>query len=134
MDKEEFRKRLEEVAVLQDVKPARTASTGRLPKEVVVEVDEYGEEVEVERTIPLENDTLGFKMVKVKPIAKICDLGCGKIVEDQVIEQRLSIYPTPHWRTRCVKCNAWLAPNGVDIIHGSPAAQSAFVKHLKSKE
>lgn len=134
MDKEEFRKRLEQFAVLKDVNPVRNASHGRLPKEVVIEIDEFGEEVEVTREIKLTNDTLGFELVKLKPIFKACDLGCGQVVSDQVIERRLSIYPQSHWRTKCASCNKWVAPNGVDLLDNSTQAQTAFVKHFNRKE
>ena len=121
MDKDELKRRVAEVAVIKDIKPAKSGAHNRFTTEIVVEVDEFGEEYEVEREIT-DNPTLGFELVKLKPIERPCDLGCGKIVTDQVIEQRMAITPFKHFRTRCRNCSRYLSPNGkfvgsVEILH-----------------
>jgi hypothetical protein len=128
MDKNEFRARLEEVAVLKDLKPARTANY-RPAIEYITEVDELGEEYQVPVEIT-ENKTLGFELVKVKDQHKLCELGCDKIVPNQVIERRLATTPKKHWRTRCRNCDCYVAPDGVGLIKGSATVQNAFVRYF----
>ena len=111
MDKDEFKQRISQVAVIKDIKPAKSGAHNRFTTEIVVEVDEYGDEYEVEREIT-DNPTLGFELVKLKPVDRPCDLGCGQIVTDQIVEQRWAITPFPHFRTRCKNCTRYLSPNG----------------------
>ena len=111
MDKDELKRRVAEVAVIKDIKPAKSGAHNRFTTEIVVEVDEFGEEYEVEREIT-DNPTLGFALVSLKPVTRPCELSCGKIVTDQVIESRLAYTPFPHYRTRCKNCTRFLSPNG----------------------
>ena len=131
MDKNEFRQRLEELAVIKDRKPTKTPSHNRLAKEVVTEIDEEtGEEIEVEREIT-ENSTLGFELVKLKDRTAMCELGCGDIVTNQVVESRLCDYPKPHWRTRCSSCGCFVSPDGLGFIEGGHAVQAAYQKYFR---
>ena len=126
MDKRKFREFIESVAEIKVVTPTK---------------DQYGSadgiymqgDVEVEITQD-DNPTLGFKLIKVKPISKLCEMGCGLIVDNQKIECRLSEYPKPHWKTKCSNCGKYLAPNGVDLLEDANKAQAAFLWHLRDKK
>lgn len=109
MDKNELKQRIQEVAIIKEKKPTKSPTHNRLAKEVVIEVDDDGEEYEVEREIT-ENPTLGFELVALKDQHRVCELGCGNIVSNQKIEKRLTHYPEPHWRTRCVNCTRYISP------------------------
>ena len=128
MDKKEFRAKLEQVAELKDIKPARTANY-RPAIEYITEVDEDGEEYQVPVEVT-ENPTLGFDLVKLKDQHRVCELGCGEVVTNQVIERRLATTPKKHWRTRCKNCDHYVSPDGEGFIKGSHAVQLAFVKHF----
>jgi hypothetical protein len=131
MDKNEFRKRLEQVAELKDIKPARTANY-RPAIEYITEVDEDGEEYQIPVQIT-ENPTLGFDLVKVKDKHELCQLGCGEVVTNQVIELRHATTPKKHWRTRCRNCDCYVSPDGQGFIKGSHAVQHAFAKHFNQE-
>jgi hypothetical protein len=131
MDKQQFKDFIKSVAEIKDEKPTRTASSGRLPTEWVTETDPAtGEEYQVERIIPLTNDTLGFTLVKIKPQSKLCELGCGDIVEDQVIERRFGETPKPHWKTRCKNCGCYVTPDGQGFVDNSHGIQQLYFQHF----
>lgn len=109
MDKEEFKRRVAEVAVIKDVKPHKSPEHNRFARETVIEVDEDGEEYLVEREIT-ENPTLGFVIVELKPVDRPCVWSCGRIVTDQKIESRLAFTPHPHYRARCTNCSMYISP------------------------
>jgi len=131
MDKEKFKQLVKSVAEIKEEKPTRTASSGRLLKEWVTETDPAtGEEYQVEREIPLVNSTLGFTLVKLKPVPRLCELGCGDIVCDQVVERRFGETPKPHWKTRCKNCGCYLTPDGEGFVEGGHAIQSLYHRHF----
>jgi len=132
MDKNQFRSRIEELAVIRDRKPAKTPSHNRLAKETIIDVDEEGNEIELEREIT-ENDTLGFDLIKIKDRVAICELGCGELVLNQVIETKLVEYPKKHWRTRCKNCDCYVSPDKMGFIRGGPSIQSAFLRYFKQQ-
>ena len=70
-----------------------------------------------------ENPTLGFDLVKLKDKHSICQLGCGEVVTNQVIERRLATTPKKHWRTRCKNCDRYVGPDGQTFIKASHAVQ-----------
>lgn len=129
MEKNEFRKLVEQVAEIKDCKPSKSPNH-RPAIEYITEVDEDGEEYQVPVEIK-DNPTLGFKLIKVKDQHKSCELGCGKIVTNQVIEKRLVSTPTKHWRTRCRNCDMYVNPNADGFIRGSHKVQHEFIKHFK---
>jgi hypothetical protein len=130
MDKKQFRNKLEEIAIIKDRKPVRTPQHHRWAKEKVIEIDELtGEEIEVEKEIT-ENPTLGIELVRIKEIVKLCELGCGKVVADQVIEKRYCFSPERHWRTKCQNCGSYVSPDGTGLLIGSQNVSNAFVKHF----
>ncbi len=133
MDKNEFRRRLEQLAELRDRRPAKSPTHNRLVKETVTEIDELtGEEIEVEREITV-NDTLGFDLVKIRDRVAVCELGCGDLVANQVIETKLVEYPKRHWRTRCKNCDCFVSPDGQGFIRGGTHIQGAFVQYFKQQ-
>jgi hypothetical protein len=130
MNPKEFRQRLEELAVLKDRKPIKSPNY-RPAIEYITEVDEDGEEYQVPVQIT-ENPTLGFDLIKVKEQHKVCELGCGEVVTDQIIEKRHAMTPKPHWRTRCKNCDCYVSPDGLGFIKGSHAVQNAYARHFNS--
>jgi len=132
MDRNEYRKRLEEFAIVKDRKPAKSPTHNRLAKETVIEIDELtGEEIEVEREIT-ENPTLGFEVILKDRIAA-CELGCGDVVTNQVIERKLYLFPERHWRTRCTNCDHCVSPDGVGFIKNGSGIQSSFVAWFRKQ-
>ena len=132
MDKDEFKQRVSELAEIKDIKPAKSGAHNRFTTEIVIETDEFGEEYEVEREIT-DNPTLGFALVKLKPIEKPCQLGCGRIVEDQIIEQRMAVTPFKHYRTRCKNCARFLSPNG-SFVNGHQIVHEYIVWKAKQNK
>jgi hypothetical protein len=132
MDKQEFRRRLEEIAVIKDKKPARTPSQPRWAKEIVTEIDELtGEEIEVEREIT-DNPTLGLELIKIRDRTQACELGCPDTVTNQVIERRFCTSPRPHWRTRCQNCGCYVSPDGIGFVDGSHAINAVYIKYFNN--
>ena len=125
MDPKEFRQRLETIAELKDCKPAR--NSGERINLEVTEVTLNGELVEIDQEF---NPTLGFELVKLKDSVKICELGCGKVVVNQKIEQRYYVNPEPHWKTKCTNCGCFLSPDGKEFIKNSNLAQNIFRAHF----
>ena len=133
MDKEEFKRRVAEVAVIKELKPAKTAEHNRFATEIVIEVDEDGEEYEVEREIT-DNPTLGFVIVELKPVDRPCVWSCGKIVTDQKIESRLAISPHPHYRARCTNCSMYISPKDGTFVDSYQYGRDLYaVKYGKDK-
>ncbi len=126
MDSKQFRQLIEQVAVIKDRKPT-TNGSHRPAMETVIELDEDGEEVEVERRVQ-DNPTLGFEFVKLKPNKKPCELGCGKHVDNQIVERRLAQHPKPHWRTKCQTCGYFVHPTGLGFVETGQQIQAEYVK------
>ena len=131
MDPNELRQWLEQVAELKDRKPVRTASH-RPAIEYITEVDEDGEEYQIPVEVK-DNPTLGFDLVKVKDQHRLCELGCGEIVTNQIIEKRHVITPKKHWRTRCKNCDCYVSPDGKGFIKGSHSVQHAFARYFNEE-
>ena len=130
MDKNEFRARLEAVAVIKDKKPPRSPNS-RPAIEYITEIDELGEEYQ--RAVEIkDNPTLGFELIKLKEQHRLCELGCGDVVTNQVIERRHCESPKPHWRTRCGACNAFVSPTGEEFIRGGHAIQQAYLRFFRT--
>jgi hypothetical protein len=132
MDKNELRQRLEQVAELKDIKPPRTCNY-RPAIEYITEVDEDGEEYQVPVEIT-ENPTLGFQLVKLKDQHRVCELGCGDIVTNQVIEKRHGQTPKSHWKTRCKNCDHYVSPDGLGFIKGGHQIQHAYMKYFNGQK
>lgn len=132
MDKNKLKQWIKTVAEIRDIKPTRTAQHSRLATEIIVEFDEDGEAYEVEQEIT-ENPTLGFELVKIKEKHRLCDLGCGKIVTDQVIEKRLCFSPERHWRTRCATCGNYKHPEDGSLVEGGHKIAAIFYHYFRDK-
>jgi hypothetical protein len=110
MDKNKFRSFIESVSIVKKYKPQRSIE-------------------------PDPNPALGdIAFNGLKPVERPCMINCGKTVVDQVVERRLIFTPVKHWRTRCVNCQSFIHPNGVDIVKGAHLVQSIFQKHFKARE
>lgn len=132
MDKNELRKKLEQVAELKDRKPSRSPNH-RLAIEYITEIDDEGEEYQIPVEIK-DNPTLGYEIVRLKDQHKLCELGCGEITTNQVIELRHAVTPKKHWRTRCKTCDKYIAPDGKGFIKGSHAVQHAYARYFNSQK
>lgn len=128
MDKKKFKDFIESVAVIKDQKPVTTGF--RLDENSGGEVRYEGEWVELSKDT---NPTLGFKFVKLKEVDKLCELGCGKIVPNQVIERRLGTYPEKHWKTRCQSCGRYPTPDGKSFVK-STEIQSEYMKFFNKEK
>ena len=81
-----------------------------------------------------ENPTLGFKFIKLKDKFGVCEMGCGEVVANQVIEQRMVFTPKKHWRTRCATCNKYKSPDGKSIINNSATIQREYVRYFNERK
>jgi len=127
MDKEKLKEFLNEVGVVKELRPV---CKGERPADSVTEVVYKGKRITVSRE---ENETLGFALQKLKKVKRECTMGCGKMVENQVVERRMAFTPEPHWRTRCSNCSKFLHPDGITLIEGAHLVQAAFLTYFKKK-
>lgn len=129
MDKQKLKEFIEEVAIIKELKPTTTGF--RLDENSGGEVRQGDEWIEVGKD---GNPTLGYKFVKLKDNYKECMLGCGKIVNNQVVEKRLNTHPQLHWRTRCASCECFVGPEGKGFIKGGHEVQAVFMRYFKYKK
>lgn len=121
MDPKCFKNRLEELAEIKPIKPAKTHEPAELNQAVI-----NGETVTLTNQF---NPTLGFELLKVKTTSRLCELGCGCIVENQVIERRLCTQPEKHWRIRC-NCGNYVNPKGDGFVKGGSQIAAAFISYF----
>ena len=133
MDNNILKQWIESVAEIKELKPVKSTSHPRLAVEVFTEVDEDGEEQTIVREVN-ENPTLGFKLVRLRDQHRLCEIGCGDIVTNQVIEKRLCFSPEKHWRTRCATCGNYVSPDGKGFIEGGHTVAAAFVKWFNYRD
>jgi len=122
IDKQKLRELIEQVAEIEDVSPRSTTDV-RYPEVDDNEIIIDGEEVVLNKQF---NPTLGFELLKLKPVERLCELGCGKIIPDQKIERRFYTTPARHWRTKCVACGLWELPDKTGFVD-SRSCQNAHV-------
>lgn len=128
MEKKQLKDFIESVAEIKELAPKKDPKI-RLD-DGVNELVRHGDEwVEINSK---ENPTLGFKFIKLKDKHQSCELGCGDIVTNQVIERRLALTPEKHWRTRCQNCGCYLSPDGQGFLEGGHQIQAAYVKYFNS--
>ena len=127
MDNKHFTEFLEQVADLHKTGPNGCANKPHKKiKQVRIEVDEWGEEVEIEEEVwPEGNPTVLPVIKQLKPVERVCQLGCGKIIEDQKLNIRLHIKPYKHYRTHCNGCMKWKNPYG-EIVSSSTIEQDYY--------
>lgn len=107
----------------------------RKPKKIIKIIEnELGEEEVIEEIIDDYNPTLPFIVRELKPINKICELGCGNIVTNQIIHKKYYQIPRPHWRTSCKNCQSTIGPDGKTLIKGSANTQNAYFKYFNSEQ
>jgi hypothetical protein len=139
MDAKKFRAFLDEVAVVKevgvDIGPNGCAKKKKT--KIITEIieNEFGdeEEVEVEIDVCTTNPTMPCVIAELKARHAICELGCGEIVTNQIIQTKMIQTPEWHWRTTCKNCNKTVGPDG-ELIFGQMAAQNAFSKWFKDKQ
>lgn len=83
---------------------------------------------------PGENPTLGFRITRIRNQNRLCELGCGQIVESQVIERKFNLTPEPHWKTRCATCQNYVHPSGQGFIRGGHQVQNEYVKAFRNSK
>ena len=129
MNKKEIRDFVQTVAEIKDLVPIKSP-TIRLDdthQNLVRQGDEWHH---LDQTT---NHTLGFTLVKLKDQLRSCDIGCGMIIANQVIERRLAFTPQKHWRTRCQTCGKYRAPDGESLLEGSHLVHNAFLTWFRNK-
>ena len=131
MDKKEFRNKLEELAIIKDKTLPPATKTAK--KRIVQIEDEFGELIEVVEIEPRENKTLGFDLIAIKHQPKVCELGCGKIVEGQVIQTHFSQWPVNHRRVKCLICNKYQHPSGEGLIANGHSTSAVYTCWYKVK-
>lgn len=133
MDKKEFRAKLDELAVIKDIQPIKL--TGRPKKRIVQMEDDFGEmvEMEVEDIEPTTNPTLGIQLVEVKHPPRFCELGCGRMVEGQVVQTHFVTYPVAHKRIKCLNCGKYQHPSGEGIITGAHSTAAVYNRYYARK-
>lgn len=122
MDEKEFKNRIAELAVIEDVKVASVNIRSKKQEEEMSDLFPPG-----------ENPTLGFELKAIRAQEKLCELGCGDMVANQRIEYKKHIYPIDHWRTRCVNCECTLSPDGKGFIEGVANVNNAYMRYFKNK-
>jgi len=136
MDAKKLKEFVEEVAVIIDgnrVGPngkSLSASKVKIKKTVKIIENEFGEEEEVVEIETDFNETLPWHLKELKPVYKNCELNCGKIVANQIIDKKLYQTPVPHWRTICRRCQKAISPDGAELISGNANIQNTFSKHF----
>lgn len=128
MDNKQIKDFVQSVAEIKELKPV---TDGSRPPDDATEVLYNGEWIEVSQKT---NPTLGFKFIKLKDVERECMLGCERRVVNQKVEKRFVFTPVRHWRTRCASCQAYVHPNGEELIEGSHQVQAAFVRYFNNKE
>ncbi|CAB4153776.1 hypothetical protein UFOVP641_25 [uncultured Caudovirales phage] len=122
MDKEQLRQFLEQVAQIEDMNDYGPTGRKRGPTAQKVrfitriEIDDDGDEIEIKEEIPKHDPYIGIVIKRLKPKERACELSCGRLVEDQVIEKRLILEPFKHYRTRCSNCSRYLSPRNGTMV------------------
>jgi hypothetical protein len=133
MDKHELKQKIAQVAEIKELKPV-TAAHIRLDETHVNDVKVGDSWTTITKDV---NPTLGFKLLKLKEQFRACELGCGEVIANQVIEKRLVFTPEKHWRTRCATCGKFVSPDGTGFVSGGANIQGAYAKYywqLKQKD
>jgi hypothetical protein len=99
------------------------------------DTDEYFE-IEIDDEVVIlnnrSNPTLQPKIKRLKPKTKMCELGCGELIADQVIEKRFCFSPERHWRTRCQNCGKYVNPSGGELVDGGHRIAVVYSKYFNS--
>ena len=82
---------------------------------------------------PESEASLDIEIEKLKPRFAECELGCGEMVKNQVIESYRMTFPVDHMRIRCVNCRMCKHPNGKELIHQN-SFQAEYKKFLTNRD
>ena len=128
MDKNQLKELIKQVAEIEELKPK---------KDPAIRLDDNAEDIirigdEWVEITAKSNPTLGYKFIKLKDQHRLCELGCGDIVSNQVIERRLCFTPEKHWRTRCNNCGCYVSPDGQGFIEGGHQIATAFLRYFNA--
>jgi len=80
-----------------------------------------------------KNPTAGFELIKLKDRIGVCEMGCGEIVKNQIVERRMAFTPERHWRTYCRTCQSFLHPDGETIVKGGHKIQAIYSAYFNEK-
>ena len=140
MDAKKLRQFVEQVAVVIDgneVGPngCLSGSKKKKPPKKITKIieNEFGEEEVIEEEEVEYNTSLPFVLKELKPVVKLCEIGCGEIATNQIIQYKYYELPKPHWRTICRKCQKAVGPDG-ELVTGSVQIQNVFFKHLNREQ
>ena len=132
MDDKTLKKLVEEVGVVLDNSQVghngRTLPKIKTKKVIKIIENEFGEEEEIEEIKDDINLTLPWVLKELKPINKLCEIGCGKVATNQIIDRKLYQSPVRHWRTICRSCQKARLPDGT-LITGNANIQNAYFKY-----
>lgn len=126
MDKKQLKEFIQTVAEIKELTPKKDPNI-RLNDGEDESVRVGNEWVEINSK---QNPTLGFKFIKLKEQHRLCELGCGDIVPNQIVERRLAFTPERHWRTRCQNCGCYVSPDGKGFIEGGHQVAAAYLRHF----
>jgi hypothetical protein len=135
MDAKKLKELVKQVAVVLDsnqIGPNGNVLAKPKPKyKKIVRIveNEFGDQEELVEEESNVNETLPWILKELKPIEKLCEIGCGKIIADQIVDKKFYHSPVPHWRTSCRKCQKAVGPKG-ELITGSVHIQNAYFKHF----
>jgi len=121
--KKEFKKIIEQYAEIKDIKPSRDPG---IRNDNTTEIELDGEEIKINKH---QNKTLGFEIIKLKPIYKSCELNCGNIVENQVINHTYYNDPVRYKRIKCVNCKKYQHPSGTGFVDVSSTNLTSFFRN-----
>lgn len=129
MDRKQFQEQIEQLAQVEPVKPKLVTNIKQSADDPPSEVKFGDEFITVSR---FDNPTLGLKLKQLKTKPRICELGCGNLVKNQVIERRVYTEPELHWRTKCTNCKKTLGPTG-ELIHDNKQVYPIFLSYFRNK-
>lgn len=128
MDPKQLQQLIETVAEFEPVRPVRVANI-KQTRDDEAEVLYHGEFININLQ---NNPTLGYRLKKFKSEPKLCELNCGRMVKNQVIEHRVYTEPELHWRTKCTNCKKTVGPNG-ELIHDNKQVYPIFLSYFRNK-
>ena len=129
MDKKQFKQFVESVAEIKDLTPKKDPGI-RLDNDAEDTCRVGDEWIEITAK---SNPTLGFKFIKLKDVHRECQLGCGDMVSNQVVERRYALTPQRHWRTRCQNCGCYVSPDGKGFIEGGHQIAAAYIRYFNGQ-
>lgn len=128
MEPNEFKRRLEELAEIQEQKPPRTPGL-REPQEPE-EIFRQGKSMTIGSK---NNPTLTLTIKKLRNIKSICE-DCDRFVENRIINYKLLDFPKKHWRASCKNCQRTLNPQTGCYDLSCTKAASAYIELFKHEK